>query len=140
MAKKKNSKFKHKGFDVSIEYDGNQHFVSIEKDCRVVNTFGDDGFDSGVYARKQAKDWIDDRVPTVPKPARKSKPARKVGDPFESLLKERKRYLFERYHRLNSQKPRGKLVEKQTWSSFGHLQEIEEIIMLYIESKNEGDE
>lgn len=64
MARRK-SKTKYKGYTYDIQKSGTMYYVSIECGDRVVNTFGDDGFDTLSYARMQAKYWIDSRVEDI---------------------------------------------------------------------------
>jgi hypothetical protein len=62
MAKKKN-RTTYKGYRIDIQFDGSMYYVSIEDAVgRVVNTFGDDGFDSKSYAKSSAKYWVDRRT------------------------------------------------------------------------------
>ncbi len=64
MAKRKRPT-KYKGYTYEIQKSGNLYYVTIECGERVVNTFGDDGFDTLSYARTQAKYWIDQRVEDI---------------------------------------------------------------------------
>lgn len=63
--KKRNKQIRYKGYVYTIEKSGDQYYVSIECGDRVVNTFGDDGFDTLSYARSETKSWIDRAVEAI---------------------------------------------------------------------------
>jgi len=55
----KKSKLKYNNFNIEIVSEGKKHYVSIDKNGLVLQTFGDSHYDTISYAKKCAKHWID---------------------------------------------------------------------------------